>query len=161
MSSATTLGYVNTDELKQALKAGRLRDVFEDSGLRVISGFPGCYSIYGIESCSISRCGEGHRLPDELRTALEAYWNRGIAHRGPPSIYTIQVTAQRVFPSGAGTAGNCVLIRNTGGGRAVALGQQLGLITDVEWRAPHLRLLGLDLERKQSIYEYVGETSRS
>lgn len=158
MSTTQSPGYVRCDELQQALENGRLAQVFEGTGLRLIAGFPESFSLYDIASCHISNCGKGARLPDELREALEAHWNRQILHRGPPTSYTIDISRQQVVARGA-SIGNWVGLRHRHP-RVVHVGAQTGHITNVEWRAPQLKLLGIDLDRKQAIYEYLGEGPR-
>lgn len=159
MGTYAAPGYVRVDELQLALARGRLAQVFENTGLRLIGSMGAPCSLYGIEACAITQCGAGAALPDALRSALEKALNKQIVHRGPPAQYAVEISPQRVCSSGVGF-GNWVGVRTAGGGLGVEIGIKLGIITDVEWRAPLLRLLGLDLDRKMSIYEYAGETSR-
>lgn len=157
--TAVSIGFVRVDELITLLASHRIREELPGAGLRVVGGRDSV-SIYGIERCSISRCGSGDRLPDALRDALENLRTRQIRQRGLPTTYTVDVSRHRVLESGVGF-GNWLALRAVEGGpRAIELGRQLGVITDTEWKQPHLQLLGIDLERKQSVYEYRGESCR-
>lgn len=151
-------GYVGVDELRAAVKTGRIHDVFAETGMRLVAGFPGDHTVYGVKGCLISRCGEGLRLPDDLRLALEGMLNSKIQYKGRPTQYSITISRWRVLVGGAGL-GNWVHVRNhsVDAARAVHLGIQLGRVTNVEWRAPALELLGIDLDRAVGVYEYRGE----
>jgi hypothetical protein len=157
MNAALTMhGFVRMDELRQAQANNRLRFI-EESGLRVFEGASPTHDVFGFLDCEIARCGAGASLPDELRDALKAHRNRQIAHRGPPTTYGVSISRWRIAEHGVGF-GNWLGLRNVPGGpRGIQLGRELGIVTNAEWKTPILRLLGIDLDRKRCVYEYVGE----
>ena len=149
--------YIRSDQVLEAARTARVPAIFEGTRLRAYGAAGNSHSVYGFTSAQVTRCGQP--LSDALREVLENALTTAIQHTGPPTGFYVAIHGcNRIFDCGA-ALGNWVHVRERrGGGKAVADGIALGIITDLSWKGPNLRMLGFDDETGVVYYEYAGET---
>lgn len=147
------MSYYTEELLQSAAANGLLRALCEGSKLRAVGN-----SIYGFTNAVVSRCGKGLSLPDELREGLEAHVTKLFQQStGIPISPHIVVRPNEVF---SGFALGCWNHFRRTCPRALALGIQSNAISDLTWKGPDFRILGVDVEKASLVYEYVGESRR-
>lgn len=149
--------YIRNDQVLEAVRNARVPAIFEGTRLRAYGSAVNSHSVCGFTSAQITRCGQP--LSDALREVLAEALTAAIQHKGPPAGFYVAIHGcNRIFDCGAGL-GNWVRVRaRKGGGKAAADAITLGIISDLSWKGPDLRMLGFDDETGVVYYEYAGET---